>query len=131
MAEYGDKNSANEQQGLDTSVTNEVISPNFKKVKEELKVVVKRLSDTTNKFTSVPQNLEKNRQDQMLKDLRQYNHLMAMAKQDDEYDEQNPEKFLKEIGLSQKQEETLTTTLAIKLKKKLLKELMQILVILI
>lgn len=123
LAEYGDKNSANEQQGLDTSVTNEVISPNFKKVKEELKVVVKRLSDTTNKFTSVPQNLEKNRQDQMLKDLRQYNHLMAMAKQDDEYDEQNPEKFLKEIGLSQKQEETLTTTLAIKLKKKIAKRI--------
>lgn len=121
LAEYGDKNSANEQQGLDTSVTNEVISPNFKKVKEELKVVVKRLSDTTNKFTSVPQNLEKNRQDQMLKDLRQYNHLMA--KQDDEYDEQNPEKFLKEIGLSQKQEETLTTTLAIKLKKKIAKRI--------
>ena len=46
---------------------------------------------------------------------------MSMAKQDDQYDEKSPEKFLKEIGLSQKQEEVLTTTLAINLKKRIAK----------
>lgn len=121
LAEYGDKSSANEQQTLDTSVPPQIISPSFKEVKKELKTVVNRLSDTTDDFTTVPQDLENNRQDQMLKDLRQYNHLMAMAKQDDKYDENHPEKFLSEIGLSQKQEEILTTTLAITLKKRIAK----------
>lgn len=90
-------------------------------MKKELRKVVSTLSDTTDNFTRVPQDLEADRQDQMLKDLRQYNHLMAMAKQDDEYDEKHPEKLPKEIGLSQQQEEILTTTLAIKLKKKIAK----------
>ena len=121
LAEYGDKSSANEQQTLDTSVPPQIISPSFKEVKKELKTVVNRLSDTTDDFTTVPQDLENNRQDQMLKDLRQYNHLMAMAKQDDKYDENHPEKFLSEIGLSQEQEEILTTTLAITLKKRIAK----------
>lgn len=121
LAEYGDKNSANEQQVLNVPATTCIISPSFKEVKKELKKVVNSLSDTTNNFTSVPQDLEANRQDQMLKDLQQYNHLMSMAKQDDQYDEKSPEKFLKEIGLSQKQEEVLTTTLAINLKKRIAK----------
>lgn len=121
LAEYGDKNSANEQQALKVPTTTGIISPSFKEVKKELKKVVNSLSDTTNNFTSVPQDLEANRQDQMLKDLQQYNHLMSMAKQDDQYDEKSPEKFLKEIGLSQKQEEVLTTTLAITLKKRIAK----------
>lgn len=123
LAEYGDKSSANEQQVLDTKVPKSVISPEFKDVKKELKKVVNRLSNTTNEFTSVPQNIEANRQDQMLKDLQQYNHLMAMAKQDDHYNEKQPEKFLNEIGLSQKQEEILTTTLAITLKKRIAKRI--------
>lgn len=123
LAEYGDKSSANEQQVLDTKVPKNVISPEFKDVKKELKKVVNRLSNTTNEFTSVPQNIEANRQDQMLKDLQQYNHLMAMAKQDDHYNEKQPEKFLNEIGLSQKQEEILTTTLAITLKKRIAKRI--------
>ncbi|UTW41118.1 type I restriction endonuclease subunit R [Lactobacillus intestinalis] len=123
LAEYGDKNSANEQQVLDTKVPKNVISPEFKDVKKELKKVVNRLSSTTNEFTTVPQNIEANLQDQMLKDLQQYNHLMAMAKQDDHYNEKQPEKFLNEIGLSQKQEEILTTTLAIKLKKRIAKRI--------
>ena len=123
LAEYGDKSSANEQQVLDTKVPKNVISPEFKDVKKELKKVVNRLSDTTNEFTTVPQNIEANLQDQMLKDLQQYNHLMAMAKQDDHYNEKQPEKFLNEIGLSQEQEEILTTTLAIRLKKRIAKRI--------
>ena len=71
----------------------------------------------------MPQNIEANLQDQMLKDLQQYNHLMAMAKQDDHYNEKQPEKFLNEIGLSQEQEEILTTTLAIRLKKRIAKRI--------
>ena len=120
LAEYGSKDSANEQQDLGGDIPT-VISPPFSEVKKELRKVVSTLSDTTDNFTRVPQDLEADRQDQMLKDLRQYNHLMAMAKQDDEYDEKHPEKLLKEIGLSQQQEEVLTTTLAIKLKKKIAK----------
>lgn len=123
LAKYGDKNSANEQQVLDTKVPKNVISPEFKDVKKELKKVVNRLRSTTNEFTTVPQNIEANLQDQMLKDLQQYNHLMAMAKQDDHYNEKQPEKFLNTIGLSQKQEEILTTTLAIKLKKRIAKRI--------
>lgn len=61
------------QQVLNVPTTTCIISPSFKEVKKELKKVVNSLSDTTNNFTSVPQDIEDNRQDQMLKDLQQYN----------------------------------------------------------
>lgn len=122
LAEYADRHSADEQQELISPEPPEnVFPPKYSEIKKELKKVVNTLSNTTDKFTTVPQDLEANKQDQMLKDLRQYNHLMAMAKQDDKYDEKHPEKLLNEIGMSQKQEEVLTTTLAINLKKKIAK----------
>src|SRR5699024_5272927 len=110
LTEYGSKDSANEQQAQGCDVPGVVISPKFSEVKKEMKKVVRTLSDTTDNFTRIRQDLEADRQYQLIKDLRQYNHLMAMAKQDDEYDEKHPEKLLEEIGLSQQQEEVLTTT---------------------
>lgn len=122
LAKYADRNSANEQQDLDeVTPPDNVMAPPFEDIKKELKKVVSRLDNTTNNFTSVPQDLEANKQDQMLNDLRQYNHLMAMAKQDDKYDDKHPEKLLFEIGMSQKQEEVLTTTLSIDLRKRISK----------
>lgn len=122
LAEYADPNSANENQDLTGSPDDPgVIAPKFEEVKKELKKVVQTLADTTDDFKTVPSDLESDKQDQMLKDLREYNHLMSMAKQDDKYDDKDPEKFLKEIGISQKNEEILTTTLAIDLRKKIAK----------
>ena len=57
----------------------------------------------------------------MYKDLRQYNHLMAIAKQDDKYDDTHPEKLLTSLGMSLDDEEILTTTLANRLKTKIAK----------
>ena len=122
LAKYADRNSANEQtDNGDNDPDREgigVIAPNFSEIKKDLTKVVSSLSDLTDNFTTVPQCLEKERQEQMLKDLREYNKLMAMAKQDDKYDAKNPNTFLNEIGISEKQEEVLTTTLAIELKKR-------------
>lgn len=44
-----------------------------------------------------------------------------MAKQDDKYDEKHPEKLLTEVGMNEDQEEVLTTTLAVKLRKSIAK----------
>ena len=120
LAKYADRNSANEQTdfGEGKPAGEGVIAPDFGEIKKDLAKVVNSLSDLTDNFTTVPQCLEKERQEQMLKDLREYNHLMAMAKQDDKYDAKNPNTFLNEIGISEKQEEVLTTTLAIELKKR-------------
>lgn len=119
LAEYADRQSAYEQEnlGIDTGGDSGVLVPPFSEVKKKLRKIVGQIADESNNFTEIPENLEANRQDQMLKDLRQYNHYMAMAKQDDKYDEKRPDKFLKEIGIKPEQEEVLTTTLAIELRK--------------
>lgn len=122
LAQYADRHSADEQTGMgEVTPPDNVFPPSFSEIKKDLTKVVNSLSNLTDEFTTVPQELEKDRQDQMLKDLRDYNHLMAMAKQDDDYQEEHPEKLLNEIGISEKQEETLTTTLANDLKKKIAK----------
>ncbi|WP_251717593.1 type I restriction endonuclease subunit R [Lactobacillus agrestimuris] len=125
LAKYADRHSADEQTDLiEVESTNEgVIVPEFSEIKKDLTKVVNSLSDLTDNFTTVPQSLEKERQDQMLRDLREYNHLMAMAKQDDEYDAKNPNTLLDEIGISERQEEVLTTTLAIDLRKSIAKRM--------
>lgn len=122
LAQYADRHSADEQTSMNELMPpDNVFSPSFDEIKKELTKVVNSLSNLTDDFTTVPQELENDRQDQMLKDLREYNHLMAMAKQDDAYQEEHPEELLNEIGISEQQEETLTTTLATDLKKKIAK----------
>ena len=125
LAKYADRHSADEQTdfGEIKPANDGVIAPKFSEIKKDLTKVVNSLSDLTDKFTTVPQSLEKERQDQMLKDLREYNHLMTMAKQDDEYDAKNPDTLLDEIGISERQEEVLTTTLAIDLRKSIAKRM--------
>lgn len=121
LAEYADRQSAYEQENLGLSGDHddgrEILAPSFTEVKNKLKKIVGRIASESNNFEQIPEDLEANRQDQMLKDLRQYNHYMAMAKQDDNYNEKEPDKFLKEIGIKPKEEEILTTTLAIDLRK--------------
>lgn len=112
LEEYANRQSADIQLVLDG--TDEVIAPPYDKVKKELHKVVNRLADFTSDFKEVPAS--ETQQMQMLKDLRQYNHWMALAKQDDEYDEKHPEKLLTELGMSEDDEVRLTTTLTNQLK---------------
>lgn len=121
LEEYANRQSAAIQLKLDTDITKAgVVAPEFAKVKANLKKVVNRLADFTQDFADIPAS-EKER-DQMLQDLRQYNRWMALAKQDDDYDDQHPEKLLTELGMSEDDEEKLTTTLANKLKDKIVED---------
>lgn len=117
LAKYANRASANEQQVPDGKNPTNVLTPSFKEVKKQLSNVVQSLADETDNFTGIPSDLEADKQDQMLKDLRQYNHLMAMAKQDDKYDEKHPAKLLTDIGMNEDQEEILTTSLAHRLRR--------------
>lgn len=121
LEEYANRQSAAIQLKLDTDITKAgVVAPEFAKVKANLKKVVNRLADFTQDFADIPAS-EKER-DQMLQDLRQYNRWMALAKQDDDYDDQHPEKLLTELGMSEDDEGKLTTTLANKLKDKIVED---------
>lgn len=96
-----------------------ITPPDFGKTKQELKAVVDDLRKLTDDFKRTPDDQEK--LTEMTKKVHQYNHLMAMATQDDKYDDKHPATFLKEIGLNEDKEEVLTTVLVNDLKRKLAK----------
>lgn len=118
LEEYANRQSADIQLTLGGTDPDSggLIAPSFKKVKQELHKVVDRLATFTDDFQDIPAS--ENARGQMLQDLRQYNHWMALAKQDDLYDDENPEKLLTELGMSTDDEVRLTTTLANQLKDK-------------
>ncbi|GGI62969.1 type I restriction endonuclease subunit R [Limosilactobacillus caviae] len=119
LAKYANRDSASVQTSLfNGSGENEgVIAPTYDEVKKKLHKVVNSLASFSDDFTDIPAS--EAAQEQMYKDLRQYNHLMAIAKQDDNYDDKHPEKLLTSLGMSEDNEEILTTTLANKLKTKI------------
>lgn len=117
LEEYANRQSADIQLKLDDTDGDGVIAPSFEKVKQELHKVVDRLAGFTEQFTDIPAS--ESQRGQMLQDLRQYNYWMALAKQDDSYDDKHPEKLLSELGMSVDDEERLTTTLTNRLKDKI------------
>lgn len=119
LEEYANRQSAAVQLKLAVD-PGTIIAPTFKKVKQELRKVVDRLADFTNNFKDIPASEAE--RGQMLQDLRQYNHWMALAKQDDQYDDKHPEKLLNEMGMSTDDEEMLTTTLTNRLKEKVVED---------
>lgn len=117
LEEYANRQSADIQLKLDGTDGDGVIAPSFEKVKQELHKIVDRLADFTEQFTDIPAS--ESQRGQMLQDLRQYNYWMALAKQDDSYDDKHSEKLLSELGMSVDDEERLTTTLTNRLKDKI------------
>lgn len=118
LEEYANRQSANIQLKIDDiNDDSGILAPSFGKVKKKLHQIVDRLANFTDDFKEIPAS--ENERGQMLQDLRQYNHWMALAKQDDLYDEKQPEKLLKELGMSIDDEEMLTTTLSNQLKDKI------------
>lgn len=122
LKEYANRQSASIQLKLDGTGDDgvAVLAPSFEKVKQELHKIVERLAEFTGNFHDIPAS--ETERGQMLQDLRQYNHWMALAKQDDQYDEEHPERLLAELGMSTDDEETLTTTLANRLKDQVVKD---------
>lgn len=119
LGKYANRDSASIQQRLfnGNGGSDGVIAPPYSEVKKKLHKVVDSLASFSDGFTDIPAS--ESAQEQMYKDLRQYNHLMAIAKQDDKYDEEHPEKLLTSLGMSLDDEEILTTTLANRLKVKI------------
>ncbi|MBB1086632.1 type I restriction endonuclease subunit R [Limosilactobacillus fastidiosus] len=122
LAKYANRNSASIQTTLfgDDGESKGVIAPSYDQIKNKLHKVVNSLASFSEDFTDIPAS--EAAQEQMYKDLRQYNHLMAIAKQDDRYDDRHPEKLLMTLGMSEDDEEILTTTLANRLKAKIAKK---------
>ncbi|WP_334329337.1 type I restriction endonuclease subunit R [Companilactobacillus sp. HBUAS59699] len=115
LALYANPDSAN----IDVEVPPAVIVDPYEKIEEKLKDVVEQLSEHTNGFTETPNVDDQNKVEEVYSELGKYNHLMAMIKQDDNYDDNHPEKLLTEIGLDLDTEEVLTTSLANDIKKKI------------
>lgn len=91
-----------------------VIAPPYEEVVRKLHKVVGVLASSTDDFNDIPAS--ETERDHMLQDVREYNHLMALVKQDDLYDDLHPEKLLEAIGMSADDEVMLTTTLTNRLK---------------
>lgn len=116
LAKYANRDSANVQTDLIDEEPDGVIAKPYETIKEELKEVVEKLSDFSRGFETIPD--DDNKVEEMYSDLHKYNRLMAMAKQDDKYDDENPDKLIREIGMSPEEEEGLTTRLSKELRKK-------------
>ncbi len=118
LAVYANRDSANIQtEMLDPS--DEIITKPYEEVKGDLKQVVDQLADYSDDFTRTPDITNPNKVEEMYSTLRKYNHLMAMIKQDDKYDDEHPEKLLNEVGIDIDTEEVLTTTLTNEIKNKI------------
>jgi type I restriction enzyme R subunit len=119
LAKYANRDSANIQLDLiDGDDPDGVIAKSYEAVKDELTDVVQKLSDYSREFTGTP-DVDDDRVEEMYTDLRKYNRLMAMAKQDDQYNDADPSELVEEIGFDLDTEEILTTTLANQLKEKI------------
>lgn len=127
FAIYSNRASANEQLTLeDLKEGNEesgIISKSFDKVEAEMKEVVKKLSELTDEFVSLPPS--EKAQDELFESLKEYNRLLSQLKQytEDEnktpisaYD--NPEEFYERLGITEEQEVMLTTVIAGELKER-------------
>lgn len=117
LAVYANRDSADIQTELLGSGEPPVIAKPYEEIKDELQKVTNQLNDYSDGFTRIPQ--KDGRIEEMYSTLRKYNHLMAMAKQDDKYDDQNPDVLLNELGMDIDTEEILTTTLSNRLKKEI------------
>lgn len=115
---YANRDSADIEIG-DQVGTNEIIAKPYEEIKKDLKQVVDQLATDTSDFTETPNVDDPNKIEQVYSELNKYNHLMAMIKQDDNYDDVHPEELLIDLGMDTDTEEILTTSLANDIKKKI------------
>ncbi|WP_125588329.1 type I restriction endonuclease subunit R [Companilactobacillus jidongensis] len=118
LAIYANRDSADIQIELIDSPIDVITKP-YEEVREDLKQVVDQLADYSSNFTRTPDINNPNKVEEMYSTLRKYNHLMAMVKQDDKYNDEHPEELLNEVGIDIDTEEILTTTLTNEIKNKI------------
>lgn len=127
FAIYSNRASADEQLSLeDLKAGNEesgIISKPFSKVKAEMQEVIKKLSTLTDDFVQLPPS--EKAQDEVFKNLKEYNRLLSQLKQYTEDDDKNPisaydnpEEFYELLGITEEQEVILTTVIAGELKER-------------
>ncbi|MDD9149977.1 HsdR family type I site-specific deoxyribonuclease [Sporolactobacillus sp. CQH2019] len=120
LAKYANRNSANVQTELDIDDGDGILEKPFDELMSEMKQIVSDLNDLSNGFENLPRS--ESQQERMYELLHHYNRTMAKLKQDDRYDDQNPEALLQELGISGDDEIKLTTTFANELKEHIAKK---------
>ncbi|MBS9335575.1 type I restriction endonuclease subunit R [Fructobacillus sp. M1-10] len=119
LALYSNKDSANidntvgTESGDDTG--SDVLAHSFEEVLSETSEIVEELRELTSEFRDIPNGL--NDQKDMLTKLRQYNRHVNQLKQYTEYDYDQPEALLADLGMTEEQERTLTGSLKTQVTK--------------
>lgn len=88
----------------------DILAHTYEEVTADLAEVVNRLRKFSTDFNDIPRS-EKD-QDEMYRDLCQYNRLVNLAKQYPSYDYEKPEELLQVMGLTDEEERRLTSSLA-------------------
>ena len=125
LAIYANKNSAklSDEERSKQNVKDGITAPEFNEVLNEVREVVEKLSDLTNKFVQLPPS--EKQKDYMLELIQAYNVGMAKLKQydynpdnnsDEGFDYNNPDTLIKKVGMTPEQEVMLTTVLINELK---------------
>lgn len=125
LADYANKDSANlsDEEKYRRNVKEGITAPEFSEVLDDVRKIVNRLSDLTNKFEKLPPS-EKGKE-AMIQLIRNYNAGVSKLKQydydpavnpDEGYDYNNPDALIRKIGMTPEQEKMLTTVLTNELK---------------
>lgn len=117
LAKYANRNSANVQTELIGDEGKGILEKPFAELMSEMKQTVSDLADLSHGFEKLPSS--ESEQERMYELLHSYNRTMAKLKQDDNYDDQNPDALLQELGMSGDDEMMLTTTFANELKRRI------------
>lgn len=131
LAIYANKDSAilSEDEQRKSNENDGIVAKPFEDVFKEVKDVVKRLSDLTNKFQQLPPS--EKQKEYMFNLLRDYNTGMAKLKQYDPkkvdgnavgFNYDNPDELVERLGMTSEEEVMLTTVLTNELKQHISKE---------
>ncbi|WP_274458280.1 type I restriction endonuclease subunit R [Fructobacillus sp. CRL 2054] len=116
LALYANKDSANIEIELIDPGDGPVLAKPFEDVLADTIEVVETLRDLSDNFQDIPRS--ENDCKEMLTKLRQYNRQVNQLKQYPEYDYDNPEQLLTDLGMTVEQERTLTGGLTTRVKAK-------------
>ncbi|MDF7627510.1 HsdR family type I site-specific deoxyribonuclease [Lactobacillaceae bacterium L1_55_11] len=95
----------------------EILAPNFVDVMADAREAIQGLRDMSQDFTDIPDG--ENDQESMYEQIRVYNKLINQLKQNPEYNYDEPEELLKDLGMSVEQEQRLTGGLANQLRERI------------
>ena len=109
LAIYANRESANSDESTKLLKEDGVLAPSFDELKDQAKAVVEEIKKLTNNITDIPHGEQE--QDALFTQLNKYSSLVTALKQNKDFDYDEPDELLPEIGLTTDDELKITGTI--------------------